>query len=131
MLIHAPGLLEPRVFEEATGLADLLPTMAGLVGVEYTTRTMGRDILLPSPEGERAIPVVLREGTFPLIGVVTKDFLVQMNHDGTSPSMHDLASLEPLQNVAEQHPEEYQRLLDLGRGLYEAARFMLTDNVRE
>ena len=67
----------------------------------------------------------------PLIGVVTKDFLVQMNHDGSNPSMHDLASPEPLQNVAQEHPEEYQRLLDLGRGLYEAARFMLTDNVRE
>jgi hypothetical protein len=131
MLIHAPGLLAPRVFEEATGLADLLPTVAGLAGVEYTTRTMGRDIQLPSPEGERAIPVVLREGTFPLIGVVTRDFLLQMNHDGTDPSMHDLASSEPLQNVAEHHPEEYRRLLDLGRGLYEASRFMLTDNVRE
>jgi phosphoglycerol transferase MdoB-like AlkP superfamily enzyme len=131
MLIHAPGLLAPRVFEEATGLADLLPTVAGLVGVEYTTRTMGRDIQLPSPEGERAIPVVLREGTFPLIGVVTREFLLQMNHDGTDPSMHDLASPEPLENVAEQYPEEYRRLLDLGRGLYEAARFMLTDNVRE
>jgi hypothetical protein len=92
---------------------------------------MGRDIQLPSPEGERAIPVVLREGTFPLIGVVTRDFLLQMNHDGTDPSMHDLASSEPLQNVAEHHPEEYRRLLDLGRGLYEASRFMLTDNVRE
>ena len=33
--------------------------------------------------------------------------------------------------MAEQHPEEYRRLLDLGRGLYEASRFMLTDNVRE
>jgi phosphoglycerol transferase MdoB-like AlkP superfamily enzyme len=131
MLIHAPGLLAPRVFEEATGLADLLPTVAGLAGVEYTTRTMGRDIQQPSPEGERAIPVVLREGTFPLIGVVTRDFLLQMNHDGTDPSMHDLASSEPLQNVAEHHPEEYRRLLDLGRGLYEASRFMLTDNVRE
>jgi hypothetical protein len=45
--------------------------------------------------------------------------------------MHDLASSEPLQNVAEHHPEEYRRLRDLGRGLYEASRFMLTDNVRE
>lgn len=131
MLIFAPGLLQPREFDQATGLADLLPTVAGLAGVEYTTRTMGRDMQRPSPEGERAIPVVLREGTFPLIGVVTKDFLVQMNHDGTDPSMHDLASSEPLQNVAEQYPGEYKRLLDLGRGLYEASRFMLTDNVRE
>jgi len=131
MLIYGPGLLAPREFDEATGLADLLPTVAGLLGVEYTTRTMGRDIQLPAPEGERAIPVVLREGTFPLIGVVTRDYLVQMNHDGTDPSMHDLASPEPLENVAQQYPDEYRRLLDLGRGLYEASRFMLTDNVRE
>jgi hypothetical protein len=131
MLLFAPGLLEARVFEEATGLADLLPTVAGLMGVDYTTRTMGRDIQMPAPEGERVIPLVLREGTFPLIGAVTKDFLVQMNHDGSNPTMHDLASSAPLQNVADQHPEEYRRLHTLARGLYEAARFMLVDNVRE
>ncbi|MES3006769.1 MAG: LTA synthase family protein [Pseudomonadota bacterium] len=131
MMIFAPGLLAPREFDEAVGLADLLPTVAGLLGIEYTTRTMGRDLQLPAPEGERVVPVVLREGTFPLIGAVTKDFLVQMNHDGTDPSMHDLASLQPLENVADQHPQEYQRLLELARGLYETSRFMLYDNVRE
>ena len=131
MMIFAPGLLAPREFDEAVGLADLLPTVAGLLGIEYTTRTMGRDLQQPAPEGERVVPVVLREGTFPLIGAVTKDFLVQMNHDGSEPSMHDLASPQPLENVADQHPEEYQRLLPLARGLYETSRFMLYDNVRQ
>ncbi len=131
MMIFAPGLLAPLEFDEAVGLADLLPTVAGLLGIEYTTRTMGRDLQQPAPEGERAVPVVLREGTFPLIGAVTKDFLVQMNHDGSEPSMHDLASPQPLENVADQHPEEYQRLLPLARGLYETSRFMLYDNVRQ
>ena len=131
LLIYAPGLLPPREFDEAVGLADLLPTVASLLGYEYDNRTMGRDLLQPAPEGERVVPLVLREGTFPLIGAVSKDFLLQMNYDGTEPSLHDLDSETPLDNVAEQHPEEYKRLLPLARGLYETSRFMLYDNVRE
>ncbi|WP_285275929.1 LTA synthase family protein [Halopseudomonas bauzanensis] len=131
LLIHAPGLLGAREFDEAVGLTDLLPTIAGLLGIEYDTQSMGRDLLTPPPEGERVVPLVLREGTFPLIGAVTKDFLLQMNHDGSEPSLHDLHSDTPLDNVAEEYPEEYQRLLPLTRGLYETARYMLYDNVRE
>lgn len=131
LLIYAPGLLQPREFEEAVGLADLLPTVASLLGYEYNNRTMGRDLLQPAPEGERVVPLVLREGTFPLIGAVSKDFLLQMNYDGTEPSLHDLDSDTPLDNVAEQHPEEYLRLLPLARGLYETSRYMLYENVRD
>lgn len=131
LLIYAPGYLEPREFEEAVGLTDLLPTLAGLLGIEYETRVMGRDLLTTAPEGERVVPLVLREGSFPLIGAVSKDFLLQMNHDGTQPSLHDLHSDTPLDNVAEQYPEEYQRLLPLTRGLYETSRYMLYDNVRK
>lgn len=131
LLIHAPGLIEPRVFEEAVGLADLLPTVAGLAGFEFSNRTLGRDILKPAPEGERVVPVVLREGTFPLIGAVSRNFLVQMGHDGSNPSMHALASATPLENIAAQHPEEYQRLAALARGLYESSRLMLYQNVRD
>lgn len=131
MLIYAPKLLPPREFDEAVGLTDLLPTVASLLGVEYDNRTMGRDLLQPAPEGERVVPLVLREGSFPLIGAVTKNFLLQMNYDGSEPSLHDLHSMTPLTNVAEDHPEEYQRLLPLTRGLYETSRYMLYDNVRD
>ena len=131
LLIYAPGLLQPREFDEAVGLADLLPTVASLLGFEYENRTMGRDLLQPAPEGERVVPLVLREGSFPLIGAVTQDFLLQMNYDGTEPSLHDLDSDTPLDNVAEQHPEEYQRLLPLARGLYETSRYMRSENVRD
>lgn len=130
MLIHAPGLIGAKVFEQAVGLADLLPTVAGLAGLEFRNGTMGRDIQQPAPEGERVVPLVLREGSFPLIGGVTKDYLVQMGHDGSTPTMHDLASQTPLDNVAERHPQEYQRLLELTRGLYESSRLMLYQNVR-
>ncbi|MEH6564508.1 MAG: sulfatase-like hydrolase/transferase [Halopseudomonas sp.] len=130
MLIHAPKLLQPRVIEEAVGLADLLPTVLGIAGMEFTNGAMGRDIQQPAPEGERMVPLVLREGTFPLIGGVTKDFLLQMQHDGSEPTLHDLASQEPLTDVADQYPEEFQRLEQLTRGLHETSRLMLYQNVR-
>lgn len=131
MLIYAPELLKPREFQEAVGLADLLPTVAGLLGLDYENRTLGRDLQMPAPEGERVVPLVLREGSFPLIGAVTKDFLLQMNYDGSNPSLHDLDSDTPLDNVAERYPEEYQRLLPLTRGLYETSHYMLYENVRD
>ncbi|MCF5141871.1 sulfatase-like hydrolase/transferase [Pseudomonas sp. PA-6-1D] len=130
LLIHAPGL-EPRVIDEAVGLADLLPTVAGMAGVPFRNGAMGRDIQQPAPEGERVVPLVLHEGTFPIIGGVTQHFLLQMQHDGGSPTLHDLASQTPREDVAEQHPEEFQRLQGLTRGLHESARLMLFMNVRE
>ncbi|UWF47199.1 LTA synthase family protein [Pseudomonas sp. N3-W] len=131
LLIHAPGLLQPKVVEEAVGLADLLPTVAGMAGMPFSNGAMGRDIQQPSPEGERVVPLVLREGTFPLIGGVTRHHLLQMQHDGSSPTLHDLASNTPLEDVAAQNPEEFQRLVELTRGLHESARLMLYRNVRE
>ncbi|MBA4681183.1 sulfatase-like hydrolase/transferase [Pseudomonas sp. MDMC216] len=131
LLIHAPKLLEPRVIEEAVGLVDLLPSVLGMAGMEFRNGALGRDIQQPAPEGERVVPLVLREGTFPLIGGVTKDFLLQMQHDGSQPTLHDLASQTPLDNVADQHPEEFRRLAELTRGLHETSRLMLYQNVRK
>ena len=128
LLIHAPGL-QPRVIEEAVGLVDLLPTVAGMAGIPFRNGAMGRDIQQPAPEGERVVPLVLREGMFPIIGGVTKDFLLQMQHDGSSPTLHDLASPTPRDNVAAQYPEEFRRLSGLTRGLHETARLMLYRNI--
>ncbi|MDP9525789.1 LTA synthase family protein [Pseudomonas protegens] len=130
LLIHAPGMLQSRVIEEAVGLADLLPTVAGMAGMPFTNGAMGRDIQQPAPEGERVVPLVLREGTFPVIGGVTKDFLLQMQHDGSGATLHDLASNTPREDVAQEHPQEFERLLELTRGMHEGARLMLYRNVR-
>ncbi|PNV94714.1 LTA synthase family protein [Pseudomonas protegens] len=130
LLIHAPGMLQPRVFEEAVGLADLLPTVAGMAGMPFTNGAMGRDIQQPAPEGERVVPLVLREGTFPVIGGVTQNFLLQMQHDGSGATLHDLASNTPREDVAQEHPQEFERLLELTRGMHEGARLMLYRNVR-
>jgi phosphoglycerol transferase MdoB-like AlkP superfamily enzyme len=129
-IIYAPKLLQPRVFSEATGLCDMLPTLLGMLGIEYETGVMGRDVQLPAAEGERVIPLVVEEATFPIIGAVTRNHLLKMRFDGQSPSLHDLNSQTPTANIGEQNPAEFNRLSKLARGLYEASHMMMYTNVR-
>ncbi|MDR1461638.1 MAG: sulfatase-like hydrolase/transferase, partial [Azoarcus sp.] len=126
-IIHAPRLITPRVTDEATNLVDFLPTLAGLLGLDYRTATLGRDIQLPAPEGERAVPVLLREGSFPLIGVVTKHHLLSMNADGSDAGLYDIDA-DDVKNIAAENPQEFARLSALARNLHEAARVMLYSN---
>ena len=126
-IIHAPRLITPRVTEEATSLIDLLPTVAGLLGLEYRNATLGRDIQMPAPEGERAVPLVLREGSFPLIAVVTRRHLLQMNADGSQAGLFAVDA-NTVEDISGSHPEEFARLSALVRELYEAARLMLYSN---
>lgn len=129
-IIYAPGLLEPRVIPEATGLADMLPTVLGLMGVEYENRTMGRDVSEPRADQDRAVPLVLLEGSFPIIGMVTENFLLKMNHDGTDATLHKMDSMQPREDVANEYPDVFKDLSELTRGTYETSRYMLYHNVR-
>jgi phosphoglycerol transferase MdoB-like AlkP superfamily enzyme len=126
-IIHAPRLIAPRVTDEATSLLDFLPTLAGLLGLDYRTATLGRDIQLPAPEGERAVPVILREGNFPLIGVVTSRYLLSMNADGSNAGLYAVDA-DDVKNLAAENPQEFARLSTLARNLHEASRVMLYSN---
>jgi hypothetical protein len=130
-IIYAPALLEPRVIDEAVNLVDVLPTVAGLLGLEYTNRTLGRDLQLSAQGRERVVPLVLVEGSLPVIGAVSSDFLVKMNFDGSEPTLHELDSDTPAEDVSGRHPEEFERLRKLAYGAYETAHFMLYDNVKK
>jgi phosphoglycerol transferase MdoB-like AlkP superfamily enzyme len=130
-MIYAPALLQPRVIDEAVNLVDVLPTVAGLAGLEYTNRTMGRDLQLSSQGRDRAVPLVLEEGSFPVIGAVTSEYLVKMNCDGSEATLHELSSDSPLEDVSGRHPEEFDRLRKVVHGAYETSRYMLYDNARK
>ena len=130
-LIYAPKLIGAKTVDDAVGLADLLPTVLTMTGHEYTNRTLGRAIQDEYPEAERTVPLVLVEGSFPIIGAVTENFLVRMNHDGTNATLHKIDSEDPQKNYAEQYPTLFQELYEIGHGAYETARMMLESNVVE
>jgi len=127
-IYYAPGLLEPRVIPDVVSLVDLLPSIAGIMGIEYTTAALGRDFQLPAPEADRAVFLLLREGSFPVLGAITADRLVQMEHDGSNVTFHDIESATPMTDIGDLEPDARDRLARLARGLYETSRLQAYRN---
>jgi len=127
-IIYAPKYLEPRVIEEATSLVDVIPTMAGFLGIDYVNSTMGRDISSPAPEGERAVYTQTDRKRAPVIGAITKNYMLRMQHDGSDAKLHDLHADDPSADVSAQFPEKAVMLKDLATGIYETTKFQFYHN---
>jgi hypothetical protein len=127
-IMYGPKYLQPRVIEEATSLVDMVPTIAGLLGIDYVNSTMGRDINGPAPEGERAIFTQTSSKRAPVIGAVTKNYMLRMWHDGTHVKLHDLHAEDPSADVSAQLPEKTRLLKDIARGTYETTKFQFYHN---
>ncbi|MCL6414651.1 LTA synthase family protein [Aestuariirhabdus sp. Z084] len=127
-MIYAPKLLKPRVIEETVSLVDMFPTVAGLVGIPYRNNTMGRDISQPAPEGERVVYTQTSHKTRPVIGAITKDFMLRIEYNSDTIKLHDLNSPTPAEDVSEQHPAMTIRLTRLAKGIYESTRYLLHNN---
>ena len=72
--------------------------------------------------------MVLREGPAPQIGMVTRDHLARLNHDGEAATLHELYSDEPRQDRSKEDPQTFQHLMNLARGVYETSRYLFYDN---
>lgn len=55
MLVLSPKHIEPRVFEQPVSQIDLVPTLMGMLGIEYTAPFYGANVLDPSVEQPRPI----------------------------------------------------------------------------
>jgi phosphoglycerol transferase MdoB-like AlkP superfamily enzyme len=127
-MIYAPGYLEHRVVEDAVSLVDVIPTMAGWLGVDYVNSTMGRDINGPVPEGERAVYTQTSSKRAPVIGAITKNYMLRMQHDGSEAKLHDLHAEDPSADVSAQFPEKAAALNELAKGIYETTKFQFYHN---
>jgi hypothetical protein len=127
-MMYGPKYLEPRVIEEATSLVDVVPTIAGFLGIDYVNSTMGRDINGPTPEGERAVYTQTAGKRAPVIGAITKNYMLRMQHDGSEAKLHDLHADDPSADVSAQFPEKAVLLRDLAKGIYETTKFQFYHN---
>jgi len=116
LILHAPGLLQPRVVEQAVAHVDLLPTVLDVLGLDRPEGLSGRS-LLPLAAGRTARPVPtyfealsgsLERGWAPLHGVI------QDGHkyvDLPIPELYDLRDdPEEAENLAGAQAAEVSRL---------------------
>ena len=56
MLLYGPGLVAPQHVDTLASQMDFAPTLAGLLGLHYTSKFFGRDILRMRSDEGRALP---------------------------------------------------------------------------
>lgn len=69
LIVYSPGNIKPRVVDTLTAQMDMGPTVLGLLGVSYTSRFFGRDILDGKPAGRAVL------STYEKLGFLTDDKL--------------------------------------------------------
>lgn len=126
-IIHSPRYVKPGVESKIASEMDVMPTVAGLMGVPYKTRSFGRDLFNPKYDSYRAAFSYNWYAPFHLT-LVDKDFYfeyIPYNNQGKL-VQHSLNPKD--ENVKDKFPEKYQEMEQLSKGLYESAKYLLYHN---
>jgi phosphoglycerol transferase MdoB-like AlkP superfamily enzyme len=126
-IIHSPKRIVPGVETKIASEMDVMPTLAGLAGIPYKTRALGRDLFNPKFDDYRAAFSYNWYAPFH-ISLVDKDFYfeyIPYNNQGKlvkhSENPADI-------NVKDQYPDKYKEMEKLTKGLYESAKYLLHNN---
>ena len=89
-IIYGPGLgIDHGTIGTVCGLPDLLPTIAGLSRIDYTNKTLGRDVL----KNENGMAFVVNKKISPSsYGVLDSDYYLRIFRNGSGMEFHDLNS---------------------------------------
>lgn len=123
-IFYAPKYIKPKVFKESMSLMDVVPTLAGMVGIDYENHGVGRDYFLPYSEAERMVFLQDSDQRNPLVSVISQNHMLRMRQDGSEIILHDLNSNTPKEDVGNQYPEKKATMTRLAKGLYETSKYM-------
>jgi phosphoglycerol transferase MdoB-like AlkP superfamily enzyme len=133
---HVPAVIvghpvpgTPRVIDTLASEVDVLPTIAGLVGVPYVNTTLGRDLLDSRFDSDRFAFTVDEHYREPKIGLITADTYLQIPTGGGPTRWADLRG-DGATGTADEQPERARTLERLCRGLYEASRWLMYHNAQ-
>ena len=127
-LIYAPKLIpDGKVYSKLGGHSDILPTLAGLAKNQYKNTTMGRDLLDPQFDAQRAA-FTITHGATSEIGLLEDNYYFLMNDNGTHKRLNRRDAENPREDLLSQFPQEAARMEHLLRGIHETSKYMLYHN---
>jgi len=129
VIVGSPVPGAPRAIDAPASEVDVLPTIAGLVGVPYVNTTLGRDLLDPRFDSSRFAFTIDEHFREPKIGLVTGDIYLQIPTGGGPTRWADLRG-DGATEIAAEDPERARTLERLCRGLYEASRWLMYHNAQ-
>ena len=127
LIIHSPKYIKPGEDARVASEMDVMPTVAGLAGVPYKTRSLGRDLFNPKFDNYRAAFSYNWYAPFHL-SLIDKDFYFEYIPYNNQGRLVRHTDFHPEENLKDQLPAKYSEMETLSKGLYETAKYLLYHN---
>jgi phosphoglycerol transferase MdoB-like AlkP superfamily enzyme len=122
-LIYAPKLISPQRNQAICSQIDVLPTIAGVIGIAHRNSTLGRNILDIAPSNQFAF---IFDPDNNQAGVIKGDYYFRKNI-GTG--TEELVSITGNENIPEQNIKTaFVELRSLTDAVYETSKYLLLNN---
>ena len=128
LLFYMPGKLQPSRNSHISSQVDVLPTIAGLCGVAYTSTALGRDLmdsaLYNSPEKQFAF---FFDPEMKTIGAAKGEYFFRKQISGSIENFVSIVNNDPVPDN-DSTKAKREQLKQLAEGTYETAQYMLFHN---
>jgi phosphoglycerol transferase MdoB-like AlkP superfamily enzyme len=124
LLFYAPKLISPQLRHEVVSQIDILPSAAGLSGIDYNNYTLGRDIVHHENKTPGAF-IIYHAPAW--IGFVNDEYFYRYNMRSKNHEMVSTINNDPV--PANATTDSIKKSLHLYTiGIYETAKWMLLNN---
>jgi phosphoglycerol transferase MdoB-like AlkP superfamily enzyme len=119
-----------KVFATIASEVDVLPTIASLTETSYLDTTLGRDLTDESYSNER-YAFTIEHGSDRTIGLLSDEYYLQMQSDGSNLRLHDLKSNDPRKDVSNTDKDAAATLRQKLSAIWDTVLYMRENNKPE
>ncbi len=127
LFIYAPALIAPQTVQFPASQIDIFPTIASLVGQPCENRTLGRDLLDPRFDANRAV-MIAGEAFRPLR--LVQDGYAYVDNRAGFEALYKLDDINA-ENLALKEKERFAKMKELAHGLFHTSRYLLYNNKKD
>lgn len=119
-----------KVFDTIAGEVDVLPTIASITKTSYLNTTIGRDLLDDTFDDKR-YAFTIEHGSDRTIGLLSDEYYLQMQADGSKQTLHHLHGDNPRADVSTEKTGITEQLSSKLSALWNTILYMRENNKLE
>ncbi len=127
LLIFSPKYIQPGISEKIASEMDIMPSIAGLTGVPYKTRALGRDLFNPELDHYRAAFSYNWYAPFH-VSLIDSEHYFEMIPSSEEGTLKKWNSADSAKELRTEEKLKYEEMKSLTKGLYETAKYLLHHN---
>lgn len=127
LIIHAPKIITPKEIKTYGKLVDLFPTVMGLMKINHTNYTLGRDLLNDSEATKSSSFVYLRMNGEPTIGILKDSLYFSKTLVSKTTGLYDLRT-DTLEDISKEYPLKSSQMDSLLMAYYHSTKYLYFNN---